>query len=241
MHPVLIKLQHIRKSFDHKKKKIQIPLFDVPSLEIRAGETLGVMGQSGSGKTTLGKIITGLEPPDQGQVLFRGLDITRMKSIQIKHFRRRVQMLFQDPEGTLNPEMTIGESLMRIRLLTGTPAEKQRYIIKKICAEVGVHDDLLDYLPGQLSGGINQRAALARILMLEPELVVLDEPTSALDLSIQAQILHLLKQIQQKSGISYVFISHDREVIKWMSHRVGILKNRTFQIIGPDCVHQKSP
>lgn len=231
MHPILIRLQRIQKSYNLRKRKSGIPLFDSLTLEIRKGETLGIMGKSGIGKTTLGKIITGLEPPSQGLVLFRGQDINRMKSTEFKTFRSRVQMLFQDPEGTLNPRKTIGESLNRVRLLTGSPVEKHRQIIKKICSEVGLQFDLLDYLPWQLSGGINQRVALARILMLKPELIVLDEPTSALDLSVQAQILQLLKQIQEKSGISYVFISHDRQVIEWMSHRIGILENRSFQII----------
>jgi peptide/nickel transport system ATP-binding protein len=231
MHPILIRLNGIGKSLDNGKKKCRLKLFDSLSLEIRKGETLGIMGKSGIGKTILGKIITGLEAPTRGQVLYHGANIDRMKSTEYKNFRSRVQMLFQDPEGTLNPRKTIGEMLNQVRFLTKCPWERHRQIIKKTCSEVGLHTDLLEYLPWQLSGGINQRAALARILMLEPEVIVLDEPTSALDLSIQAQILQLLKRIQEKSVISYVLISHDREVIDWMSHRIGILENHSFHII----------
>lgn len=231
MLPVLIKLQNISKSFGYGKKQNRFHLFDSLNVEINKGETLGIMGKSGTGKTTLGKIITGLEPPSQGRVLFHGRDISHMKSAEYKKFRSRVQILFQDPEGSLNPRKTIGEILNRVHLLTNTPLEKHRLLIERICSEVGLHPGLLDYLPRQLSGGINQRVALARILMLKPELIVLDEPTSALDLSIQAQILQLLKRIQAKSRISYMFISHDWPVIEWMSHRIGILENRSLQII----------
>lgn len=204
------------------------PLFEDVCLTIAPGETLGVVGRSGVGKTTLGKIISGLIRPTAGEIYFHQQPLS---ILNYRRVRTGIQMMFQDPEGSLNPCKTIGESLFQVRRLIKCTPEAHRQSIRETCAEVGLHRKLMDYYPRQLSGGMNQRVALARILLLKPELIVLDEPTSSLDLSIQAQILRLLKQIQNKRGLGYLFISHDAAVVEWMSHRIGRLENSTFHLI----------
>jgi len=226
----LLELKQVGMGFKLKGTKSPHPLFQDVSLEIERGQTLGIMGRSGAGKTTLGKIIAGLIRPTDGEVDFLQQNIHNLKPSEFRHFRSQVQMMFQDPEGTLNPKKNLGRILSDTRLITRLEPEDHDQLIRQTCAQVGLPLQLLDYLPWQLSGGINQRAALARILMLKPRLVVLDEPTSALDISIQAQILRLLKHIQEQTHISYVFISHDEQVVKWMSHRIGQLADHVFKI-----------
>ena len=199
--------------------------FDVPE-----GRTFGIVGESGTGKTTLGKIIAALESPSSGEILFHGRALTRIRKEEFSFFRRKVQMLFQDPEGSLNPKKTIRKSLVEILNLIKTPQNEKKSALENILQTVRLSQEVLARYPNQISGGQNQRIALARILLLDPEIIILDEPTSALDISVQAQILNLLKDLQKQKGLTYIFISHDRDVIRFMCHKIGIIKQGNLAI-----------
>lgn len=221
--PPLLSLREIGKAFPSRKTNPVKYLFEGVNLDIEAGKTLGIMGKSGTGKTTLGKIIAGLSSPTSGEVRYLGKNIGTLGPNEYRLYRSRVQMMFQDPEGVLNPRKPISRLLGDCRSLTRLSTADHGDLVRKTLGQVGLSDDLLGYFPWQLSGGMNQRVALARILMVKPNVIVLDEPTSALDLSIQAQILRLLKTLQNQTGIGYLFISHDPEVVRWMSHETGLL------------------
>ncbi len=195
------------------------------SFHVQEGRTFGIVGESGTGKTTLGKIIAAIEKPTAGEVLFQGNTLAEMKRKKFLTFRRKVQMMFQDPEGSLNPKKTVRTSLNEVLKLIKIPKGTKEDAIQNSLLTVGLSREILVRYPNQLSGGQNQRVALARILLLEPEVIILDEPTSALDISVQAQILNLLKDLQQKKALTYIFISHDMGIIRFMCHDIGIIKN----------------
>ncbi len=192
------------------------------------GETLGVVGESGSGKTSLGLAILGLFSGNfNGQVKFDGLDLTSMGSHTLRRTRRRLQMVFQDPYSSLSPRMTVAE-ILEEGLILHYPQyikEERKKLCEEIVEEVGIDSQSLDRYPHEFSGGQRQRIAIARAAILEPDLIVLDEPTSALDVSVQAQVLELLINLQIKRGLTYVFISHDLSVIRAVSHRVLVMRN----------------
>lgn len=194
------------------------------SLELEEGQTLGLMGVSGSGKTTLGKILAGLERPTAGRVLFGGKDIQRLHKKEFTLFRRQVQMVFQDPEGSLNPRKSIEEAIHDVLGLLKIPKGEWRERSLDLLETMGLSDELLCRYPGQISGGQNQRVALGRVLLLNPRFMILDEPTSALDLSVQAQMLSLLKDLQRDRGLGYLLISHQSDVVKYMAHEIFILE-----------------
>lgn len=188
------------------------------------------MGGSGSGKTTLARILAGIEPASFGRIKYRDRDLRTLDGAERRRFRRRVQMVFQNPEGSLNPRKTIERSLLEVLRLTGLPKDKGTDLILDKLENVGLSSEVLDRFPSQLSGGQNQRVALARVLLLEPEFLILDEPTSALDISARAQLLQLLKSLQQTQNLGYAFISHEPEIIRFMAHRVGLIQDRTLKI-----------
>ena len=198
------------------------------AFEVYPGQTFGIVGESGTGKTTLGKIITAIERPTSGEIAFHGVALSQMTKQEFSHYRRKVQMLFQDPESSLNPKKSIGKSLDEILNLIRMPKGDRAAALKNILRTVGLSPEVLARYPDQLSGGQNQRIALARILLLDPEIIVLDEPTSSLDISVQAQILHLLKDLQRKQNLTYIFISHDRDVIAFMCHDIGTIERGQF-------------
>ena len=200
------------------KRKLMV-LQDI-SLELHEGRTVGLMGVSGSGKTTLGKILAGLERPTAGRVLYGGRNIQSLHKAEFAQFRRQVPMVFQDPEGSLNPRKSIEESIHDVLALLQIPKREWRDRSLDILETVGLSDELLCRYPGQISGGQNQRAAIGRVLLLYPRFIILDEPTSALDLSVQAQVLSLLKDLQRDRGLGYLLISHQAEVVKHMAHEV---------------------
>jgi oligopeptide transport system ATP-binding protein len=197
---------------------------DGVSFSIRRGEMLGLVGESGCGKSTTGRAVVGLYRPTSGQVLFDGIEIGRLSQEQLRPLRRRFQIVFQDPYSSLNPRMTvgalIGEALAIHRL--GAPSERPRRVAE-LMELVGLRRDQVSRYPHEFSGGQRQRIAIARALASEPELIVLDEPVSALDVSIQAQILRLLADLQQRLGLTYLMIAHDLAVIGQMCQRVAVM------------------
>lgn len=206
-------------------------IFREVSFELEPGKTFGLMGPSGEGKSTLGRIIAGLESSTNGAVLLNGNPLSGMKKAEYAAFRRRVQMMFQDPTDAFNPRKRIEHSISEVLKLLDTPETKRFQRTKEMLKTTGLPEEVLARYPAQLSGGQLQRLALGRILLLEPEYIVLDEPTSALDVSVQAQILHLLKKVQAEQGIGYLLISHDEAVIRFMSERTGMLENGSLNLI----------
>jgi len=205
----------------HFRRSVRVVLDDA-TLELEEGKTLGLLGPSGSGKTTLARIIAGLEMPTTGQVLYRGRDIRDLKGRDYAVFRHKVQMIFQDAEGSLNPRKSVRRSLDEVLDLMRFPGGRTAKV-QEALEVVGLSDEVLDRRPSQLSGGQNQRIVLARALLMEPEVLVLDEPTSALDVSVQAQILHLLRDLQRDRGIGYLLISHHPEVVGFMARDLAVL------------------
>jgi ABC-type glutathione transport system ATPase component len=193
------------------------------SLDIRAGECVGLVGESGSGKTTLGRAVLGLAPVTEGKILFKGRDISHLKRKERRALADEIQVVFQDPYSSLNPSLTIEETLaepLRVKKMSGPDANKR---IRMLLDQVGLPSDAADRLPREFSGGQRQRIAIARALALSPELIVCDEPVSALDLSTQARVLDLFKDIQEATGVAYLFVSHDLAVVRHLSHRVAVM------------------
>lgn len=232
MFPGLLKIERISKVFDSGLIfKTSKRILENISFEVNKGKTFGIMGDSGTGKTILGKIVAGIENPSGGEIRFHGKNISKLNKEEFSHFRRKVQMVFQNPEGSLNPKKNIKKSFEEALHLIKIPKKKRKEVILDILRTIGLSEEFLCRHPHQLSGGQNQRVALGRVLLLEPEIIILDEPTSALDVSVQAQILNLLKELQAKKGFGYILISHDREIIKFMSHRIGIIENGNFSYL----------
>jgi microcin C transport system ATP-binding protein len=199
---------------------------DGVSLEVRAGATLGVVGESGSGKTTLGLALLRLIA-SQGQIRFAGRDISRLSERRIRPLRREMQIVFQDPFSSLSPRLSVAQIVeegLRVHNLAANAAERRR-LIETALAEVGLDPRMADRYPHEFSGGQRQRIAIARALVLKPRLVVLDEPTSALDMSVQAQIVELLRELQTRRGLAYLFISHDLRVVRALAHDILVMKD----------------
>ncbi|MEM7495217.1 MAG: ATP-binding cassette domain-containing protein [Myxococcota bacterium] len=198
---------------------------DDVSLAIRRGETLALVGESGCGKSTLGRLLLRLEEPTNGRVLVDGRDITRLRERQLRPLRRKLQIVFQDPATSLNPRMTVGDALAEVlivhRLAPNARARTQR--VRELLGLVGLPPQAAQRYPHAFSGGQRQRIAIARALAAQPEFIVCDEPTSALDVSVQAQILNLLRGLQHRLDLTYLFISHDLAVVRLMATRVAVM------------------
>ncbi|CAH0204732.1 ATP-binding cassette domain-containing protein [Microbacterium sp. Bi121] len=193
------------------------------SIEIGAGETLGLVGESGSGKTTLGRAVLGLAPVTAGSITFEGKDISHASRKQRQKLSRDLQVVFQDPYTSLNPAMEIGDILAEPLGIQGIGKAESRKRVKELLDQVNLPSDALHRQPREFSGGQRQRVAIARALALSPKLIVCDEPVSALDLTTQATVLDLSLQIQRDTGVSYLFISHDLDVVRHISHRVAVM------------------
>lgn len=207
-------------------------VFKNVSFSIEPGETLGLFGKSGSGKTTIGRCIVGLEKPAGGNILVKGKDILSMGKKEFRKLRPRIQMIFQHPETSLDPRMKAFENLIEpLRLHSGLKKTALLQRGEELAELTGLLPEHLARYPGQLSGGEIQRIVLARIMALSPDLIVADEPTSMLDLSVQAQILRLMQKLQKETGVSYLLISHDLEILRRVCHRIAYLENGTITSI----------
>lgn len=236
----LLRVQELKKYFPVKrgffKKPLYIKAVDGVSFNVSKGETLGIVGESGSGKTTLGLMILKLIKPTAGKIFFKNIDITDMSERKFRKLRRHMGVVFQDPSASLNPRMTVKEALKRPLVIHGIKEEKEinRRIID-ILKKVGLGEEHLDRYPHEFSGGQQQRIAIARAIILNPELIVLDEPTSSLDVSVQAQILNLLLKLQRELNLTYLFISHDLTVVRHMSDRIAVMYlGKIVEIAGTD-------
>ncbi len=220
----VVKYFPITKGIIRQRKIADIKAVDGVSLFIRKGETLGLVGESGCGKTTLGRCILQLYRPTSGQVLFEGKDLTKMKGEDLRHIRQRMQIIFQDPYGSLDPRMDcgdiVGEPLIAHHISQGREYSER---IRELLALVGLDHDMADRYPHEFSGGQRQRIGIARALALNPSFIVCDEPVSALDVSIQAQVINLLEDLQAKLNLTYLFIAHDLSVVRHISDRVAVM------------------
>ena len=235
MEPVL-KVENLKKYFPVRsllRTIAWVKAVDGVSFEIYPGETFGLVGESGCGKTTTGRTILRLIQPTSGRVLFGGRDVTKLKGKDLLWFRKHAQIMFQDPYSSLDPRQTVFNTIMEPVKFHGITVDDPEEFVINLLESVGLNEMHLYRYPHEFSGGQRQRIALAKILALKPDFVVLDEPTSALDVSVQANILNTLKGLQKKYGFSYLFISHDLGVVKYMSHRMGVMYLGKLVEVGP--------
>jgi oligopeptide/dipeptide ABC transporter ATP-binding protein len=227
---VVIQLDNCQKYFPVTRGLIvrhaigQVKAVDGISFEIHEGQTYSLVGESGCGKTTTAKMVLQVETPTAGLIRFNGKDMAEFNSADRKLYRSSVQAVFQDPWSSLNPRMKVGSIILE-PLLTNQSMGKHeaRENLERLLRDVGLHNFHADYYPHEFSGGQRQRIAIARALALQPKVIVLDEPVSALDVSIRAQIMNLLKDLQQRYGVSYLLIAHNLATVRYMSHHVGVM------------------
>lgn len=229
---ILIQIEHLKKYFPlrNSKKGAAVRAVDDVSLKIYKGETLGLVGESGSGKTTLAKIILGLLPPTENTVYIGGKDMWNKK--EQKELRKQIGAVFQDPASSLNPRTSIYRSLERPLEVHGLSKEEAKKLIYETAERINIGHELLERFPHELSGGQQQRVSIARAIMLQPALLVLDEPTSALDVSVQAQTLNELLKLQGDYHMTYLFITHNLSVVRYMSDRICVMYGGQIMEIG---------
>ncbi len=225
----ILSVRNLKTYFDVTKglfsKKQIVKAVDDVSFDVMENETFGLVGESGCGKTTLGRTIVALYEPKEGTIEFEGRNIAHLKGAELKAFRKDMQMIFQDPYASLNPRMTVGEIIkepMVIHNIYETDKEREDRVVE-LLRIVGLKPDHIRRYPSEFSGGQRQRIGIARALAVNPKFIVCDEPISALDVSIQAQVINLLKNIQKEMGLSYLFIAHDLSMVKHISDKIGVM------------------
>ncbi|MCZ8521714.1 MULTISPECIES: dipeptide ABC transporter ATP-binding protein [Paenibacillus] len=227
--PLLFEVKELRKAYPLgggllRRPKGRILAVDGVSFTIRAGETFGLVGESGSGKSTLGRTLLRLEKPTEGQVLFEGRDLAKLSPASLREARRGMQVIFQDPYGSLNPRWTVGELVGEGLAVHGTAAGSERKErVAELLSAVGLRPEWSSRYPHEFSGGQRQRIGIARAMALQPKFILADEAVSALDVSVQAQILNLLQELQQREGLTYLFIGHGLQAVRHMSDRIGVM------------------
>lgn len=243
----LVKLEHLTVQFPIyggilRRQVGAVQAVSDVCLEVRKGETLGIVGESGCGKTTLGRAIVRLYEPTSGTIQFRGQDITKSSQSELRPLRRHMQMIFQDPYGSLNPRMNVRAVLEEPMILAGQGnAEDRLKRVLELMDLVGLRRDAIHRYPHEFSGGQRQRIGIARAIALNPELVVCDEAVSALDVSIQAQVVNLLIDLQKKLGLTYIFVAHDLAVVQYISDRVAVMYLGRVVEVGDSTTLYKTP
>lgn len=246
MPKTLLEVKNLKKYFDitggvFSKKVGEVKAVDNVSFTVNQGEVLGIVGESGCGKSTTGKALLRLIEPTEGHVLFEGKDVTELSLEEMRKMRRHMQIIFQDPYASLNPrhkiEKILGEPLL-VHGIGDAKARKQK--VEEILEIVGLTKEHAKRYPHQFSGGQRQRIGIARALIVNPKLIVCDEPVSALDVSIQSQILNLLDDLQERFGLTYIFIAHDLSVVKHISHRIGVMYlGRMVEMAGNEDLYEE--
>ena len=226
----ILKLEGLKKHFNtttggaFNKQKAILKAVDGIDLEVAPGETIGLVGESGCGKTTAGRTILKLYEPTDGKIIFDGEDITNLSAAKMKPYRRQMQMIFQDPYASLNPRQTIGTIIANMFDIQGiTPPGGVENEVRGLMERVGLNPEHINRYPHEFSGGQRQRIGVARAIALKPKLIVADEPVSALDVSIQAQVVNLLEDLQNEFNLSYIFVAHDLSVVQHISDRVVVM------------------
>jgi peptide/nickel transport system ATP-binding protein len=229
MHSNILEVKNLVKYYPIKSGVLQrtvgqVKAVDDVSFTIKKGETFGLVGESGCGKTTIGRTILRLTEPTSGKAIMDGMDLFEMQPRNLRKIRPKLQMIFQDPYSSLDPRMPVGEIIGEaVREHSIVPRALYRDYIKKIMKDCGLRSFYIDRYPHEFSGGQRQRICIARALALDPEVIIADEPVSALDVSIQAQIINLMKELQEQRGLTYLFISHDLSVVEHISNSVGVM------------------
>jgi oligopeptide/dipeptide ABC transporter ATP-binding protein len=235
----ILKVQALKKYFPIRRGFLRkvvawVKAVDGVDFEIDKGKTLGLVGESGCGKTTIGRSILRLIEPDSGKIIYKGEDITGFSQNEIKPLRKEMQIVFQDPFGSLNPRMTVGQSIEEGLRATAIKSHAERKTrVEELLETVGISASAADRYPHEFSGGQRQRIGVARALSVEPTLIVCDEPVSALDVSIQAQIINLLERLQSQLGLSYLFIAHNLHVVSYISDTIAVMYLGQIMEYGP--------
>lgn len=225
----LIEVRNLKKYFPvtggfFQRKIGDVKAVDGVSFQVFRGETLGLVGETGCGKTTVGRTMMRLYEPTAGEIIFDGIDLTSLGEEQLRQTRKRMQMIFQDPYASLNPRMTVGSIISApLDVHTKMSGKEKHDRIQELLDIVGLNPDFVNRYPHEFSGGQRQRIGIARALALEPDLIVCDEPISSLDVSIQAQVVNLLEELQKKIGLTYVFIAHDLSMVRHISDRIAVM------------------
>lgn len=233
----LLTIDNVTKTFRSKGffgQVKEVRALDGVSLSVEKGESIGIVGESGCGKSTLANLIVRLEEPTSGRILLDGTDISHMKETELRPLRRRIQIVFQDPYSSLSPRMTIGQIVAEpMRVLGGHSAGEIEARARELLHMVGLSPGAMRRYPHEFSGGQRQRISIARALMTAPEILILDEPTSALDVSVQAQVLNLLTDLRQELHLTYLFISHNLAVVKYISDKTVVMRKGRIVETGP--------